>query len=213
VGVWVCGCVGVWVCGCVGVWVCGCVGGWVQCGRECGASMPFDSVAHHEAELCPNIPRACKHSCGEFIFPAEVKERHEWYLCHLRPVECRLGCGVKGLVYSTREAHETNTCPLRLKQCVLGCGQHYPANQEAYHEAPGEWSVCPARLVRCRFGTCPLALARKLAVAPWCISVILGVCVWGGGGGIECCCGAVWAWGGGVACCAAHADKRPGAPC
>lgn len=114
--------------------------------------MPFDTVAHHEAELCINIPRPCVHACGELIFPPSVKERHEWYLCQQRPVECRLRCGIPGLVFATREAHEGNVCPNRIKHCALGCGAPFPAHGEKEHEAQGEWSVCPARPVRCHFG-------------------------------------------------------------
>ena len=114
--------------------------------------MPFDVREHHEAEECINIPRPCVHGCGEMIFPPSVKERHEWYLCHLRPVECRQHCGIAGLRFNTRERHETTDCPNQIVFCGFGCGHAFPAREKPEHEAPGEWSVCPARLVRCRWG-------------------------------------------------------------
>jgi hypothetical protein len=86
------------------------------------------------------------------LYPPDVKERHERFLCVHRPATCRLQCGIAGLVVDTRPAHEENDCPNRIKKCKLGCGAEFVATEETYHEAPGEWSVCPMRLVRCRFG-------------------------------------------------------------
>ena len=64
------------------------------------------------------------------------------------------GCGIDGLKYNTRAAHETQACPNRMMFCTNGCGTAFPAHEQAEHEATGEWSVCPSRTVRCRYGGC-----------------------------------------------------------
>jgi len=116
-----------------------------RCRLGCGLILQLsdvEAVTAHELTACPERLVPCSFLCGDVI-PEKNRVIHESLECMERPVQCA-HCKMV-FKEKQRDGHESVSCPL-LRVCR--CGQSIFKDQMKIHRE----TLCPFRLVFCRFG-------------------------------------------------------------